>query len=73
MQAGVEFLLQGQHDCALDLYARQAFEGGGDDSHTVMRLALRAGTRMAGMFGAVIADFQLHRLKSFSQKVVNPR
>jgi hypothetical protein len=38
-----------------------------------MCLAFGAGARMTGMFGAVIGDFQLHRLKSFSQKVVNPR
>mgnify|MGYP003668908924 CR=1 FL=1 len=47
MQAGIEFLLQGQHNAA-------------------MGLPFGRGTRMTGMFCAVIRDFQLYRLKSFS-------
>ena len=71
MQAGVEFLLQNHHDGALNLDSREALEGFGSDSDRIMRLAAGRGTGMAGMFGAVIGDFQLDGLESFRQKVTN--
>jgi hypothetical protein len=38
-----------------------------------MCLAAGCGARMTGMFGAVIGDFQLQRLKSLRQQVMNSR
>ena len=72
MQAGVKFCLQNHHDSALNLDTGQAFKGIGDNFDRIMGLAARRGPRMTGMFCAVIGDFQLNRLKSFSQKLMNP-
>ena len=72
MQPALELRRQRARDQAMARYPGQAGEPVGDDQHAVMRLPPRRGTRMPGVLGTVIHDFDPKRRQVLGQDGVHP-